>query len=148
VSRSHLLGIAAGAAAGVLLSSLGSLHAASAAQLAVTAAPIQTWTISHGLPDLPTEPTADVADSIPETSVAPDVHGGDPDNPAPAAGDPRPADEQGHAGDQGGQAPSEDQGSSDPGSGSEQPPGDGVGSDPADDGAAGVSEVTQDVTGP
>jgi hypothetical protein len=146
VTRGYLRVVAASAVAGLLLGPVIGLQGASAAQFPVSAAPIQTWKITHGLPDLPAEPSADLADPTPETSAAPDVHGGDQDPAAPAAGDPRPADDQGQGG-KSGQTSSQDEGSSDPASGSEQPPG-GAGSDPADDGAAGVSEVTQDITGP
>ena len=148
MSRCHLLGIAAGALAGVLLSSLGSLHAASAARLTVTAAPIQMWTVSHGLPELPVDPSVDSADSAPPTSSSQDTHG---DQTVLGPVDPGPSGDQEHASSQGGepqQAPTDAQHSEPSGTGATQPPGSDDGSAPGAGDTSGASEVTQDVASP
>jgi hypothetical protein len=144
VTWGYLRAVAAGAAAGLLLAPLGGLSVASAAKLRVSAAPIQTWKVTHGLPELPVaDDTSDP--TVPDVATPPDVPPVE-DHQGPSAADPAPVD------DHGSESPPPDTAVEPPETappGGDKPTPDGDPSNPTPDGAeVGATASTQLPTGP
>ena len=153
MSRETLLAGAAGAVAGLFLIPALAIHPAAAAQLHVTAAPLQTWKVAHGLPEVPVAPEDVVAaESVEE----------EPDSTESESGaEPGAGHDGDHQTDGGGQAtqpngpgtPPEESPTAEPPA--EEPDAPPAADQPADATADSaqqpgerVAEVTQDVAGP
>ena len=150
MSRETLLAAAAGAVAGLFLVPALAIHPASAAQLHVTAAPIQTWKVAHGLPELPTTPeevveSGTVDEAADSTDAGPDAEPDathDGDHQADGDGQPAQPNEPGTPPDESpSEEPPAEESPSDPPAADQTPA-------PAQQAVERVTEVTQDVTGP